>query len=139
MDDSLHPRSIERGRFRVTKFPNRTTRLIHQMWDEMVMMIIIEKDTKMETIFEATQIDVEGSSMIRTPKNQIKEATMEEKRKKMIDNFIMKKYLKGFDKTKCKHVDELIIVNFLIDSSSQTNLLNMLRFMLTNSYHLLGE
>jgi hypothetical protein len=68
MDDNLHPKSCERGRFKVAKFPNRTTRLIHQMWDEMVIVIIIEKDNKMATTFEAVETDVEGSSMIRAPK-----------------------------------------------------------------------
>jgi hypothetical protein len=38
------------------------------MWDEMVMMIVIEKDTTMETIFEAAQIDVKGSYVIKAPK-----------------------------------------------------------------------
>jgi peptide subunit release factor 1 (eRF1) len=35
-------------------------------------MIIIEKDNKMVTIFKASQIDVEDSSMIRVPKKQKK-------------------------------------------------------------------
>ncbi len=68
------------------------------MWDEMVTMIVIEKDNRMVTTFETIQINVEGSSMIRVPKKQKKEATIKEKREKMIDNLIMKKYPKGLDK-----------------------------------------
>jgi hypothetical protein len=37
---------------------------------------------------------------------------MEEKREKMIDNLIMKKYPKGLNKMKCKHVDEQIRSDF---------------------------
>jgi hypothetical protein len=37
---------------------------------------------------------------------------MEEKKEKTIDNLIMKKYPKGFNKMKCKHVDELIRSQF---------------------------
>jgi hypothetical protein len=61
-------KSCERGKFKVAKFLNRTTRPIHQMWDEMVTMIVIEKDNKMVTTFEAAQIDIEGSLTIRAPK-----------------------------------------------------------------------
>ncbi len=61
-------KSCERGKFKVAKFLNRTTRLIHQMWDEMVTMIVIEKDNKMVTTFEAAKIDIEGSLTIRPPK-----------------------------------------------------------------------
>ncbi len=61
MDNNLHPKSCERGRFRVTKFLNRTTRPIHQMWDEMVTVIVIDKDNRMVTTFETTQTNVEGS------------------------------------------------------------------------------
>jgi len=43
---------------------------------------------------------------MRTPKKQNKEATMEEKKEKMINNLVMKKYPKGFNKMECKHVDE---------------------------------
>jgi hypothetical protein len=68
MNNSLHLKSYERRRFKVVKFHNRIVRLIHQMWDEMVMMIVIEKDTTMETIFEAAQIDVKGSYVIKAPK-----------------------------------------------------------------------
>ncbi len=74
------------------------------MWDKMVTMIVIKKDNKMETNFEATQIDVEGSSMVKAPNKQKKE--------KMIDNLVMNKYPKGFDKTKCKHVNESIKSEF---------------------------
>jgi hypothetical protein len=66
--DNLHMKSCERGKFKVAKFLNRTTRLIHQMWDEMVTMIVIEKDNKMVTTFEAAKIDIEGSLTIRPPK-----------------------------------------------------------------------
>ncbi len=58
------------------------------------------------------QIDVKGSSMIRTPKKQKKEETMEERKEKMINNLVMKKYLKGLDKMECKHVNELIRSEF---------------------------
>jgi hypothetical protein len=105
MDDSLHPKSCEKGRFKVAKFPNRTTRLIHQMWDEMVIVIIIQKDYIMATTFKVTQIDIEGFSTIWVPKKPKKEATIEEKRDKTIDNLVMKKYPKGFDETERKHVD----------------------------------
>ncbi len=68
MDDNVHLKSCERRKFRVAKFPNRTTKLIHQMWDKMVIVIVIEKENRMVTIFEATQTDVQGSSVIRAPK-----------------------------------------------------------------------
>jgi len=67
MDDSLHPKSTKRGRFKVAKFLNKTKKLIHQMCDKMVMVIVIRKDTRMETISKVVQIDVEGSFMIKTP------------------------------------------------------------------------
>ncbi len=35
------------------------------MWDEMVTMIVIEKDNKMEIIFETAQTNVKGSFVIR--------------------------------------------------------------------------
>ncbi len=37
---------------------------------------------------------------------------MEEKKEKMIDNLITKKYPKGLDETECKHVDESIKSQF---------------------------
>jgi hypothetical protein len=37
---------------------------------------------------------------------------IEEKREKMIDNLVMKRYLKGLDETECKHVDESIRSEF---------------------------
>jgi len=40
----------------VTKFFNRTTRFIHEMWDDMVTMIVIEKDRRMETISKVVPI-----------------------------------------------------------------------------------
>jgi hypothetical protein len=70
MDNSLHLKSFERGRFKVVKFLNRIVRFINQMWDEMVTMIVIEKDTIMETFFEVVQIDVEGSFVITAPNKQ---------------------------------------------------------------------
>jgi hypothetical protein len=60
-------------------------------------MIVIEKDNIMATICEATQIDIKGILMIKVPKKQNKKVTMEEKREKMIDNLIMKKYPKNFN------------------------------------------
>ncbi len=75
------------------------------MWDEMVIVIIIQKDYIMATTFKVTQIDIEGFSTIWVPKKPKKEATIEEKRDKTIDNLVMKKYPKGFDETERKHVD----------------------------------
>ncbi len=72
-------------------------------------VIVIKKDDKMATTVEGAQIDVEGSSMIRAPKKQKKEAKIKEK---MINNLVMKKYFKGLHKTECKHVDEAIISKF---------------------------
>ncbi len=112
MDNSLHPKHCEIGKFKVAKFPNRTTRLIHQMWDEMVIVIVIENDNIMVTTFEITQTDVEGSLVILAPKKIKKGVTIKEKREKTIDNLVMKKYLKGLDKTECKHVDESISSKF---------------------------
>jgi hypothetical protein len=74
----------------------------------MVTVIIIKKENRMVTTFEAIQIDVEGSLVIRAPKKQIKEATIKGKMEKKINNFVMKKYPKGLNETECKHVDELI-------------------------------
>jgi hypothetical protein len=71
MDNSLHP-SSERKRFKVMKFPNKTSRLIHQMWDEMVTMIVIKKDNIMEIISKMAQTNVEGSYVITVPKKQKK-------------------------------------------------------------------
>jgi len=61
MDDSVHLKNCEKGKFKVAKFLNRTSKLVHQMWDEMVSMIVIKKDDKIVTTFEATQIDVDNS------------------------------------------------------------------------------
>jgi hypothetical protein len=72
MDDNLHPNSCERGKFRVAKLPNRIVRLMHQMWDEMVIMIVIKKDNRMVTTFKGAQTYVEGSLMIRAPKKKKK-------------------------------------------------------------------
>jgi len=68
MDNNLHLKSYETKRFRVTKFLNMTRRLIHQMWDEMVTMIVLKKDNRMVTTFKGAQTNVEGSSIIRAPK-----------------------------------------------------------------------
>ncbi len=46
------------------------------------------------------------------PKNKKQKATIEEKKEKLIENLIMKKYSKGLDKTECKHVDESIRSEF---------------------------
>ncbi len=54
------------------KFPNKTSRLIHQMWDEMVTMIVIKKDNIMEIISKMAQTNVEGSYVITVPKKQKK-------------------------------------------------------------------
>jgi len=62
--------------------------------------------------------------MIRVPKKQRKEVTMEEKRKKTVNNLVMKKYPKGLDETKCKHVNESIRNEFSkITSPLETSLL----------------
>ncbi len=79
MDDSLHPKNCERGKFKVTNVSNKTTKLIHQMWDEMATMIVIKKDNKMVTTFETIQTNVEGSSMIKVPQKQKKEPTIRKK------------------------------------------------------------
>jgi hypothetical protein len=81
---------LKKKRFKVTKLFNKTVRLIHQMWDKMVTMIVIKKDNIMHTIFEVAQTNVESSSMIKAPKKQNKEVTMEEKQKKTINNLVMK-------------------------------------------------
>jgi hypothetical protein len=117
MDDSVHLKNCEKGKFKVAKFLNRTSKLVHQMWDEMVSMIVIKKDDKIVTTFEATQIDVDNSYMIKAPKKKKKEVTIEEKKEKTIDNLIMKKYLKNLDEIECKHVNESIKSEFL-DASS---------------------
>jgi hypothetical protein len=52
MDDNFHLKSCERKMFKVIKFLNRIARLIHQMWDEMMIVIVVEKDNKMATTFE---------------------------------------------------------------------------------------
>jgi formyltetrahydrofolate hydrolase len=93
------------------------------MWDEMVTVIVIENNNKIVTTFEATQIDVEVSSVIRAPKKQEKEATIGEKREQTIDNCVMKKYLKGLDETKCKHFNESIKNKFSNASPLETSLL----------------
>ncbi len=113
MDKSPHLKSYERGKFKVANFPNMLAKLIHQIWDEMVIVIIIKKDNRMVTTSKTVQTDVEGSSIIRAPKKQKGETTIEEKKEKMIDNLVVKKYPKGLDKTECKHVDELIRNEFL--------------------------
>jgi len=81
------------------------------MWDEMVTVIVIENNNKIVTTFEAAQIDVEVSLVIKAPKKQEKEATIGEKREQTINNRVMKKYLKGLDETKCKHFDESPKIN----------------------------
>ncbi len=69
------------------------------MWDEMVIVIVIKTNNKMVVTFEVTQTNVKGSLVDRAFEKQKKEATIKEKREKMIDNLIMKKYPKGFDKS----------------------------------------
>jgi hypothetical protein len=112
MDDNLHLKSCEKTKFRLAKFPNKTTKLIHQMWDKIVIMIVIKKENIMVTTSEATQIVVEGSSMIKAPKKQKKEVTIKEKKEKIIDNLIIKKYPKGLDETESKHVKKSIKSKF---------------------------
>jgi len=70
MDNNLHPKSCEKGRFKATKFPNMILRLIHQMWDKMVNMIIINKENKIVTTFEGAQTNVESSLVIKASKKQ---------------------------------------------------------------------
>jgi hypothetical protein len=112
MDNSLHPKSCEKRKFKVAKFLNRIAKLIHQMWDKLVIMIVIKKDNKMVTTSTATQTNVEGSSVIRAPKKQKMQVTIEEKREKTIDNLVMKKYPKSLDEIECKHVDKLFKSKF---------------------------
>ncbi len=69
----MHLKSCERGKFEVTKFMNKTTKLIHQIWDEMVIMIVIKKENIMVITFKVAQTTVEGSLMIGVPKKQKKE------------------------------------------------------------------
>jgi len=104
---------VVKRKFKVTNFLNRIVKLIHQMWDEMVIVIIIEKDNRMVTTFEVVQIDVEGSSVIKAPKKKKKEAIIKGKKEKIINNLVMNKYPKGFDETECKHVNESIRNEFL--------------------------
>jgi hypothetical protein len=80
MDYSLHLKNCGRGKFKVAKFLNRTSKLVHQIWDEMVTVIVIENNIIIVTTFEATQINVEVLSVIRAPKKQGKETTIGEKR-----------------------------------------------------------
>jgi hypothetical protein len=65
---------------------------------------------------------------------------MEEKREKMIDKLIVKKYSNGFDNTKCKHVDELIKSEFSNCFPFENKPIKGVKVQLSiNSYHLLGE
>ncbi len=64
-----------------------------------MIVIVIENDNRIVTTFEAAQMDVEVSLVIRFPKKQEKEATIGEKREHMINNRIMKKYLRGLDES----------------------------------------
>jgi hypothetical protein len=89
----------------------------------MVTVIVIEKDNKIVITFEATQIDVEVSSVITAPKKQKKEVTIEDKREHTIYNLIMKKHLKLLDKIECKHVDESIGSEFSNASPLEISLL----------------
>ncbi len=54
-------------------------------------MIVIKKDNKMVTTSTTTQTDVEGSLVIKAPKKQKMQVTIEEKREKILDNLVMKK------------------------------------------------
>jgi hypothetical protein len=102
-------------------------------------MIVIKKDNRMVTTFEVIQIDVEGVSVIAVPKKKKKEATIEEKKEKMIDNLIMKKYPKGFDKIECKHVDELIKNEFSDYFPLGNQHVEGVKFLWIDSCLLLGE
>jgi hypothetical protein len=82
MENNLHPKNCEKERFKVARFPNRTTRLIHQMWDKMVIVIVIKKNKKMMTTSETPQIDVEGCLVIKAPKKRKKEVIIEEERRR---------------------------------------------------------
>jgi hypothetical protein len=50
------------------------------MWDEMVTMIVVEKDDKLMTTFVGAQTDVEGSIVIKAPKKQKKRQKYRKKR-----------------------------------------------------------
>ncbi len=121
MDDSLHPKHCERKRFRVVKFPNRITRLIHQMWDEMVSVIVIKKDNKIVTTFKATQTNVEGSSLIRVPKKQKKEVKIEGKKEKMFNNLAMKNIQKALTRLYASMSMNQSRVNFQTASPLETS------------------
>ncbi len=109
------------------------------MWDEMVMMIVIEKDTIMETISKVAQRYVEGSFVIRAPNKQKKKATMEEKKEKTIDNLVMKKYPKRFSEKECKHVDESIMSEFFNCFPLGNKPIEGVKVLIDKFCHLLGE
>jgi hypothetical protein len=109
------------------------------MWDKMVTMIVIKNDNRMVTTFEVTQIDVEGVLVIGVPKKKKKEAIIKEKREKMIDNLVMKKYPKGFDKIECKHVDESIKNEFSNCFPLGNKHVEGVKFLWINSCLMLGE
>jgi hypothetical protein len=50
----------------------QSSQIIHQMWDEMVIMLVIKKDNRMMTTSKVVQTNVEGSLVIRAPKNKYK-------------------------------------------------------------------
>jgi hypothetical protein len=60
-------KGIEQGKFRIKKFPIKTTRLLTQMWDKIVTIIIIEKDSMVGPISKGNQLNLKDSS-IHVPK-----------------------------------------------------------------------
>ncbi len=52
------------------------------MWDEMVIVIVIKKDNKMVTTCKVAQTEIEGFLVIKAPKKQKKEVTINEKRRR---------------------------------------------------------
>ncbi len=118
MDNNLYPKSSKRGRFG----------LIHQMWDKMVTMIVIEKDNRMVTIFEVVQIDVEGSLVSKASKKQKMEETIEERREKTIDNLVMKKYPRASIRWNASMSMNQLGVNSFTTSPLETSLLKVSRF-----------
>jgi len=68
---------------KVARFLLRTARFFTQMWDEMVTMIVIKKDSMAGPIFEMNQIDPKGSS-IHVPKK--------EKRRRLVKVHVDKKF-----------------------------------------------
>jgi hypothetical protein len=64
---------------------------------------------------------------------------MEEKKEKMIDNLVMKKYPKGFSETECKHLDESIRNEFSNYFPLANKPIEGIKVLVDKFYHLLGK